>query len=77
MARIVPLRRAYALHFRETVHPRSPGYRTTPVPLFFLIQLLVDLGDLLHPLAPLFMLQVEYVFQRPVEVIGDVGYLLV
>jgi len=42
-----------------------------------LTQLGVDLGDLLHPLAALSVFQFEDLLERPVEVIGDVGYLLV
>jgi hypothetical protein len=45
--------------------------------LFFsLVQSLVDLGNLLHPLASRVMLQLEYVIERPVKIVGDVSYLL-
>ncbi len=45
--------------------------------LFFsLVQSLVDLGNFLHPLPPIIMLHLEYVIERPVKVVGDVGYLL-
>src|SRR5919197_176477 len=37
----------------------------------------VDLGDLLDPPAPIRVLHREHVLPRPVEVVGDVGYLLV
>jgi hypothetical protein len=40
-------------------------------------QPLVDLTDSLDPLVPLSVLQVEDVAERPVKVIGDVGYLLI
>ena len=36
----------------------------------------VDLADLAHPLAALGVLQVEHRVTRPVEVVGDEGYLL-
>ena len=38
---------------------------------------LVDLADLLHPLMPLGVFQFEDAVERPVEVVSDVGYLLV
>jgi hypothetical protein len=38
---------------------------------------LVDAGYLLHPPPTLAMFQVENLVRRPVEVIGDEGYLLV
>ena len=38
---------------------------------------LVDLADLLHPLVPLGVFQVQDRFERPVEMVGDVRYLLV
>lgn len=41
-----------------------------------LVKPAVDPGDLFNPLAPLGMLQVENVVEGPVEVIGQVGYLL-
>gem|GEM_PF-6886446 len=37
----------------------------------------VDLTDLFDPLVPLTMLESENVVERPVEVVGDVRYLLV
>jgi hypothetical protein len=37
----------------------------------------VDPGDLIHPLLTVAVFQIEDVLQRPVEVIGQVGYLLV
>jgi len=40
-------------------------------------QLPVDLGDLLHPAPAIGVFELQDDFQRPVEVIGDVGYLLV
>ena len=39
--------------------------------------LLVDLADLLNPATTVGVLQRQYVFQWPVEVVRDVGYLLV
>lgn len=39
------------------------------------VDLAVDASDLTQPDVPLVVLHVEHVFQRPVEVIGDVGYL--
>ena len=41
------------------------------------IEALIDRRDLLHPTAPLGMLQGHDLIVRPVEVIGDEGYLLV
>jgi hypothetical protein len=41
------------------------------------VQPLVDRRDLLHPSAPLRVLQAEDVVQRPVEVKSHEGYLLV
>lgn len=37
----------------------------------------VDLRDFLHPLLSFMVLHVQYVVVRPVEVVGNVGYLLV
>lgn len=37
----------------------------------------VDPGDLIYPLLPVAMFQIKNVLKRPVEVIGQVGYLLV
>jgi hypothetical protein len=37
----------------------------------------VNSGDLLHPLSPLGVLEREQLVVRPVEVIGEIGYLLV
>jgi len=45
-------------------------------PLRFLIQALIDQPDLLHPALPLDMVHPEDVFALPVEVIGEIGYLL-
>jgi len=42
-----------------------------------LVDLLVDLGDLLDPNVPLAVFHLEDVVERPVEMIGDVRYLLV
>lgn len=38
---------------------------------------LVDSGKLFHPLPPLGVLKREQLVVRPVEVIGETGYLLV
>jgi hypothetical protein len=40
-------------------------------------QSLVDLAYLFHPLVALAVLQVQDIVERPVEVIGNVRYLLV
>ena len=37
----------------------------------------IDLADLLNPLVPLGVLQIQNVIERPVEMIGDIRYLLV
>ena len=42
-----------------------------------LVQPTIELGNLAHPLLTLPVLQVQNAVQRPVEVIGDIGYLLV
>jgi len=41
------------------------------------VQSLVDVGDFFDPPLPFWMLHAHDVSARPVEVIGDVGYLLV
>ena len=38
---------------------------------------LVDIRDLVHPALPLAMFEIENGLRRPVEVVGDKGYLLV
>jgi len=38
---------------------------------------LVDLADLFHPPMPLGVFEVHHVVERPVEVVGDIGYLLI
>jgi len=45
-------------------------------PLGLVVQTRVDCGDPLHPLPSIGMLQGENLFQRPVKVVSDVGYLL-
>jgi len=40
------------------------------------VQPAVDVGHLFHPLPPLGMFQIQNLVQRPVEVIGQIGYLL-
>jgi hypothetical protein len=45
--------------------------------LVSLIQSFVDAGDFSHPLAAKAMVEIEYRIGLPVEIIGDVGYLLV
>ena len=40
-------------------------------------QLAVDFGNLFHPLATVMMFHLQDVLERPVEVVGDVSYLLV
>src|SRR4030095_15437449 len=47
------------------------------VTILLAIHALVDGRDLLHPTAPLGVLQIQNRLRRPVEVIGDKGYLLV
>lgn len=42
-----------------------------------LIKAAIDLGDFIDPLLPLRMFQGQDVGQRPMKMIGDVGYLLV
>ena len=37
----------------------------------------VDLADLLHPAAAIRVLQAQDVLEGPVEMVGDIGYLLV
>ena len=44
--------------------------------LAWLVEAAVDFGNLLYPPPPLRMLQIEDIVQRPVEMIGNVGYLL-
>ena len=36
----------------------------------------IDLGDLLRPLAPVLVLHLEDILEWPVEIVGDVSYLL-
>jgi len=43
----------------------------------WLVHAVVDGGDLLDPAAAVGVLEREHRFGRPVEVIGDEGYLLV
>jgi hypothetical protein len=43
----------------------------------FPVQAPVDLADLLHPPSPVGVLQVQDLVEWPVEMIGQVGYLLV
>ena len=46
--------------------------------LFFVsIQPAVNIRHLIHPLAPFVMFQIQNIRALPMEVIGDVGYLLV
>jgi hypothetical protein len=45
--------------------------------LSFPVEVLVDRRDLLHPAPTLGMFQIHDPLQRPVEVEGDEGYLLV
>jgi hypothetical protein len=45
-----------------------PGCFTDPV---------IDLCNLFYPLLPLSMFHLQDVLERPVEVVGNVGYLLV
>lgn len=42
-----------------------------------LVHALVEVGDLLYPLPPVVVRQVVDTIQVPVEMIGDIGYLLV
>ena len=42
-----------------------------------LIKPAIDLRDLLDPALPFGMLKAEHLLRGPVEVVGDVGYLLV
>jgi hypothetical protein len=42
-----------------------------------LIDPLVDRGDLFNPAPSIGVLQVQNILWRPVEVVGDEGYLLV
>ena len=41
-----------------------------------LVHAAIDLGNLLNPPPPLPVFQIEDMVQRPVKVIGNVGYLL-
>ena len=41
------------------------------------IDFLVDLGNLTYPYLALFVLHIEYVVYRPMEVISDIRYLLI
>jgi hypothetical protein len=40
-------------------------------------QLPIDIGNFLYPVPPLSMFQLENLRERPVKVIGYIGYLLV
>ena len=44
--------------------------------LIFPVAAPVDLVDLLDPTPPIGMLEAQHVLERPVEVVGDIGYLL-
>ena len=44
--------------------------------LRFLAQTSVDAADLLDPAAPIVVLQLQNLRERPMEVVGDEGYLL-
>jgi hypothetical protein len=46
-------------------------------PLSGLVQLLVDGCHLFHPAAPFRVLHRKHRLSRPVEVVGEIGYLLV
>jgi hypothetical protein len=48
-----------------------------PLPPGGFIETAVDAGNLLHPAPSLPVLEIQDVVQRPMKVIGDVGYLLV
>ena len=52
------------------VHYAGKGLISTAQPA-------VDFADLFNPLVPLAMLQEHDVFERPVEMVSDVRYLLV
>ena len=47
------------------------------MPLRLLVETSIDPGDLLGPAPAIGVLQGEDLVERPVQVIGDVGYLLV
>ncbi len=42
-----------------------------------LIDFLIDIGNLLDPNLPFFVLHAEHLIERPMKVVTDVGYLLV
>jgi len=42
-----------------------------------IVQSLIDLGDFIHPLLTLLMLQFENLRVRPVKVVCNVRYLLI
>jgi hypothetical protein len=46
------------------------------VPLSGIVKPAIDVGDLFHPLLALVVLQLHDRVERPVEVIGQIGYLL-
>ena len=46
------------------------------VPLSGIVKPAIDVGDLLHPLLALIVFQLQDCVERPVEVIGQIGYLL-
>ena len=60
-----------------SVSRKVPGSATRCGLLHFLTQPLVDRADLLDEAATVAVLQLHDLFQRPVEVVGDEGYLLV
>jgi hypothetical protein len=45
--------------------------------MLLFVHALIDDRDLFHPVTPLAVFQIEKRFGRPMEVIGDEGYLLV
>ena len=57
--------------------PRPRLAQLVPLLLRLFAQLPIDAADLLDPAAPVAVLQLQYVIERPVEVVRDKGYLLV
>jgi len=60
----------------------EPGAKRVPIDrrlllLLLAVESLVDLADLLDPEASVGVLQGQDLLQRPVEMVGEVGYLLV
>ena len=61
----------------RTRHDHARGLPATTELLAGLVDFLVDVGNLLDPNLPFFVLHSEHLIERPMKVVTDVRYLLV